>query len=59
MKNSSLQARIHGAVFLLVVLWSLVMATVDPSTRPMFEELAKLVVGSYIGRLYIPPPKQK
>lgn len=59
MKNSSLQDRIQGAVFSLVVLWSLVMATVDPSTRPMFEELAKIVVVSYIGRLYIPPLKQK
>jgi hypothetical protein len=59
MKNSSLQDRIQGAVFSLVVLWSLVMATVDPSTRPMFEELAKIVVASYIGRLYIPPLKQK
>jgi hypothetical protein len=59
MKNSSLQDRIQGAVFSLVVLWSLVMATVDPSTRPMFEELAKIVVTSYIGRLYIPPLKQK
>jgi len=59
MKNSSLQARIQGAVFSLVVLWFLVMATVDPSIRPMFEKLAKLVVGGYIGRLYIPPPKQK
>jgi hypothetical protein len=59
MKNSSLQARIQGAVFSLVVLWSLVMATVDPSTRPMFEELAKLVIGGYIGRLYIPSAKPK
>jgi hypothetical protein len=59
MKNSSLQARIQGVVFLLVVLWSLGMATFDPSTRPMFGELAKLVIGGYIGRLYIPPPKQK
>lgn len=60
MKNSSLQAHIQGAVFLLVVLWSLVLATVDPSTRPMFAELARLVVGGYIGRLYIPPaPNQK
>lgn len=59
MKNSSLQARIQGAVFVLVVLWSLGLATVDPSTRPMFADLAKLVVGGYIGRLYIPPPSQK
>jgi hypothetical protein len=54
MKNSSLQALIQGAAFLLVVLWSLGLATVDPSTRPMFADLAKLVVGGYIGRLYIP-----
>ena len=59
MKNSSLQALIQGAAFSLVVLWSLVMATVDPSTRPMFEELAKVVVVSYIGRLHIPPLKKK
>jgi hypothetical protein len=58
MKNSSLQARIQGAVFVLVVLWSLGLATVDPSTRPMFADLAKLVVGGYIGRLYIPAPNQ-
>ena len=59
MKNSSLQDRIQGAVFSLVVLWSLVMATIDPSTRPMFEELARLVIESYVGRLYISLPKQK
>jgi len=58
MKNSSLQARIQGAVFVLVVLWSMGLATLDPSTRPMFAELAKLVVGGYIGRLYIPAPNQ-
>lgn len=58
MKNSSLQARIQGAVFVLVVLWSLGLATVDPSTRPMFADLAKLVVGGYIGRLYISAPNQ-
>ena len=54
MKKSSLQALIEGAAFLLVVLWSLGLATVDPSTRPMFADLAKLVVGGYIGKLYIP-----
>lgn len=59
MKNSSLQARIQGAVFLLVVLWSMGLATVDPSTRPRFADLARLVVGGYIGRLYIAPPSQK
>lgn len=59
MKNSSLQARIQGAVFLLVVLWSMGLATVDPSTRPRFADLARLVVGGYIGRLYTAPPSQK
>ncbi len=59
MKISSLQPLIKQAVFSLVVLWSLVMVTVDPSSRPMFEELAKFVIQAYIGRLYIPPPKQK
>ena len=58
MKNSSLQARIQGAVFLLVVLWSLGLAIVDPSTRPMFADLAKLVVGGYMGRLYVPASNQ-
>jgi hypothetical protein len=58
MKNSSLQALIQGAAFLLVVLGSLGLATVDPSTRPMFADLAKLVVGGYIGRLYIPARNQ-
>jgi hypothetical protein len=58
-KNPSLQDRIQGAVFSLVVVWFLVMATIDPSTRPMFKEVAKIVVVNYIGRLYIPPPKQK
>jgi hypothetical protein len=58
MKNSSLQARIQGVVFLLVVLWSLGLTIVDSSTRPMFVDLAKLVVGGYMGRLYVPAPNQ-
>jgi hypothetical protein len=58
MKNSSLQALIQGAAFLLVVLGSLGLATVDPSTRPMFADLAKLVVGGYMARLYIPARNQ-
>ena len=55
MKNPFLQARIQGAVVLLLVLGSLVLAAIDPSTRPMFGDLTKVVVGGYIGRLSIPP----
>lgn len=58
MINSFSQARILGAVVLLLVLGSLVLAAIDPSTRPMFGDLTKIVVGAYIG-LYIPAPNQK
>jgi hypothetical protein len=39
------EARIVDAVALLLVLGSLVLATIDPSTRPMFGDLTKVVVG--------------
>jgi hypothetical protein len=52
------QARILGAVVLLLVLGSVVLAIIDPSTRPMFADLTKVVVGAYIG-LYIPAPGQR
>jgi hypothetical protein len=58
MINPFSQARILGAVVLLLVLGSLGLAVIDPSTRPMFGDLTKVVVGAYIG-LYIPAPGQK
>jgi len=58
MINPFSQARVLGAVVLLVVLGSLVLAVIDPSTRPMFGDLTKVVVGAYIG-LYIPAPNQR
>jgi hypothetical protein len=58
MINPFSQARILGAVVLLLVLGSLVLAVIDPSTRPMFGDLTKVVVGAYIG-LYIPAPGQR
>jgi hypothetical protein len=58
MINPFSQARILGAVVLLLVLGSLVLAVIDPSTRPMFGDLTKVVVGAYIG-LYIPAPNQR
>jgi hypothetical protein len=58
MINPFLQARILGAVVLLLVFGSLVLATIDPTTRPMFGDLTKIVVGAYIG-LHIPAPHQK
>ena len=53
-----LASRILGAVVLLLVFDSLVLAAIDPSTRPMFGDLTKVVVGAYIG-LHIPAPNQK
>jgi hypothetical protein len=50
MINGFLQARILGAVVLLLVFGSLVLAVLDSSTRPMFMDLTKLVVAAYIGR---------
>ena len=58
MINPFSQARILGAVVLLLVIGSLVLAVIDPSTRPMFGDLTKVVVGAYIG-LYIPAPGQR
>jgi len=52
------QARILGAVVLLLVFGSLVLATIDPSTRPTFGDLTEVVVGAYIG-LYIPAPNKR
>ena len=58
MINPLSQARILGAVVLLLVLGSMVLAVIDPSTRPMFGDLTKFAVGAYIG-LYIPAPHQR
>ncbi len=58
MINPFSQARILGAVVLLLVLGSLVLAAIDPSTRPTFGDLTEVVVGAYIG-LYIPAPNQR
>lgn len=41
------QARILGAVVLLLVLGSLVLAAIDPSSRPMFADLTKFALGAY------------
>ena len=59
MINLFLPNRILGTVVLLLVFGSLVLAAIDPSTRPMFGDLTKVVVGAYIGRLYIPPSNQR
>jgi hypothetical protein len=58
MINYPSQARILGAVVLLLVSGSLVLAAIDPSTRPMFGDLTKVVVGAYIG-LHIPALNQR
>lgn len=55
MINPFSQARILGTVVLLLVFGSLVLAVIDPSTRPMFGDLTKVVVGAYMG-LHIPAP---
>jgi hypothetical protein len=57
MINPFSQGRILGAVVLILVFGSVVLAMIDPSTRPMFGDLTKVVVGAYIG-LYIPAPGQ-
>jgi hypothetical protein len=58
MKNSFRQDDILGAVVLLLVVGSLVLAAIDPSTRPTFGDLTEIVVGAYIG-LHIPAPNQR
>ncbi|MEG4007709.1 hypothetical protein QUA41_17620 [Microcoleus sp. Pol11C1] len=58
MKNLFSQARILGTVVWVLVLGSLVLAAIDPSTRPMFGDLTKVVVGAYTG-LYLPAPHQR
>lgn len=55
MINRLSQARILGAVVLLLVSGSLVLAATDPSTRPVFGDLTKFVLGAYMG-LHIPAP---
>jgi len=35
------------AIFVLLVSGSVVLAVIDPSTRPMFGDLTKIVVGPY------------
>lgn len=55
MINRLSQARILGAVVLLLIFGSLVLAATDPSTRPVFGDLTKFVVGAYMG-LHIPAP---
>jgi hypothetical protein len=52
MINSFSQSRILGAVVLLLVSGSVVLAAIDPSTRSIFLDLTKFVVGAYIGRTF-------
>ena len=40
-----------GIIVLVLALGSLVLAVIDPSTRPAFADLAKVSVGAYIGLL--------
>jgi hypothetical protein len=60
MKHFS-EARIMDAIFVLLVSGSVVLAVIDPSTRPMFGDLTKIVVGpysiSYASRLQKKPRK--
>jgi hypothetical protein len=48
MINSLSRSRILGAVVLILVSGSVVLATIDPSIRPMFLESTKVVVLAYI-----------
>lgn len=59
MRNPLLQPLIEGAVVLLLVIGVMVLAGIDPSTRPMFGDLTKFVVGGYIGRLSISTPNKR
>ena len=60
MKHFS-EASIMDAIFLLLVSGSVVLAVIDPSTRPMFGDLTKLVAGhysiSYVSKLQKKPRK--
>ncbi|HLO50915.1 MAG TPA: hypothetical protein VK211_21040 [Kamptonema sp.] len=47
-----------SVIVLVLVSGSLVLAVIDPSTRPMFCDLTKVAVGAYIG-LHIPAPNQQ
>jgi hypothetical protein len=53
------QVHIVEAVFLILVLGSLGLAILDPSTRPKFGELTEFVAKAYIGRVYLPVPKKR
>ena len=55
MVNLFSQSRIQEAVVLILVSGSVVLATIEPSIRPMFLDLTKLAVVAYIGRR---PPHQ-
>jgi hypothetical protein len=58
MINAFSQSCILGAVVLLLVSGSVVLAVIDLSTRPMFLDLTKVVVGAYIGS-HISAPNQR
>lgn len=57
MRSPLSQDRILAVIVLMLVLGSLLLAVIDPSTRPMFGDLTKVAVGAYIG-LHIPAPAQ-
>jgi hypothetical protein len=58
MKKPPSQDQILGAVVLILIFGSVVLAIIDPSTRPTFGDLTKVVVGTYIG-IHIPPPNKR
>jgi hypothetical protein len=58
MRNPLSPAQILGAVVLLFVFGSVVLAVIDASTRPTFGDLTKIVVGAYIRR-YLPPSNNR
>ena len=58
MQNPFGQDLILSVMVLVLVSGSLVLAVIDPSTRPMFGDLTKVAVGAYIG-LHIPPPNHQ
>ena len=58
MRNASSETSILGGVVRLLVVGSFVLAIIDPSIRPMFEELTEVAVAAYIGR-YLPASNQR
>jgi hypothetical protein len=59
MRRPTSQSRILEAVLLVLVSGSVVLATIDPSIRPRFIDLTRVVVEAYIGRMYLPTPKKR